>query len=230
MTSTAPYAPSRALTRASRTPRTPTPHRSRVVGQAAVDAALVPAEPFSARFVVELIARPHRLIAAVLATAILATLLSGNTTARATAAGAARGGPELAIAPEAPGSPPAGGHDDDWAHNARAAAATCPGLPADVLVAIGHVETRLGERTGPSSAGALGPMQFLPSTWSAYGTDGDGDGAADIMNRRDALHSAARLLCANGGAEPARLRSALWNYNHSREYVDQVVRVAGLSS
>ncbi len=71
-------------------------------------------------------------------------------------------------------------------------------------------------------------MQFVPGTWEAYATDGDGDGSADIMNALDALHSAARLLCANGGADPASLRSALWNYNHSEDYVDEVISLAGL--
>jgi hypothetical protein len=69
-------------------------------------------------------------------------------------------------------------------------------------------------------------MQFLPSTWRAYGVDGDGDGSADINDLDDAVFSAAHHLCANGAADPSRLRSALWNYNHSSNYVDQVLRVA----
>jgi hypothetical protein len=46
------------------------------------------------------------------------------------------------------------------------------------------------------------------------------------MNTVDAIHGAARFLCANGGADPERLPSALWNYNHSDEYVRQVLAVA----
>jgi membrane-bound lytic murein transglycosylase B len=69
-------------------------------------------------------------------------------------------------------------------------------------------------------------MQFLPSTWRAYGIDGDGDGHADIDDLADAVFSAANHLCANGAADPARLRSALWNYNHSKAYVDRVLEVA----
>jgi membrane-bound lytic murein transglycosylase B len=99
-----------------------------------------------------------------------------------------------------------------------------------VLLAIADVETGRGRRSGASPAGAEGPMQFLPGTWAAYGADGDGDGVADVTNPADALHGAARLLCANGAADPARLRSAVWNYNHSRDYVDRVLRIAGLSN
>jgi len=72
-------------------------------------------------------------------------------------------------------------------------------------------------------------MQFLPATWAAYGTDGNGDGAVDVMNPLDARHGAAQLLCASG-AQPDRLRSALWNYNRSPQYLDRVGRVAGLAS
>jgi membrane-bound lytic murein transglycosylase B len=69
-------------------------------------------------------------------------------------------------------------------------------------------------------------MQFLPSTWRAYGVDGDGDGHADIDDLADAVFSAANHLCANGAGDPARLRSALWNYNHSSAYVERVLQVA----
>ena len=117
---------------------------------------------------------------------------------------------------------PLPGDVDSWQVPAQQAVATCPGLPADVLVAIAQVESELGTRPETSSAGAMGPMQFLPATWAAYGVDGDGDGPADIMNAMDALHGAARLLCAHGGGDPGRLGSALWNYNHSDRYVRQV--------
>jgi hypothetical protein len=115
-----------------------------------------------------------------------------------------------------------------WMATARAAAATCPGLPAEVLVAIGHVETRLSDGALTSPAGAVGPMQFLPATWAAYGVDGNGDGQIDVMDRDDAMHGAARLLCANGGADPGRLRAAVWHYNRSPFYVDEVLRLAGV--
>ena len=106
------------------------------------------------------------------------------------------------------------------------AAATCPGLAPSVLEAIHDVETKRAMVSGPSSAGAQGPMQFLPETWSAYGIDADADGRADVENLVDAVFGAARLLCANGGADPASLPFAVWNYNHSWDYVRRVLTLA----
>ncbi len=72
-------------------------------------------------------------------------------------------------------------------------------------------------------------MQFLPATWAEYGVDGDGDGRADVTDAADAIQGAARLLCANGAADPDRLRSAVWNYNHSDDYVGRIVGLARAS-
>lgn len=108
----------------------------------------------------------------------------------------------------------------------QSAAQTCDGLDWTVLAAIHKIETNFGRSEISSSKGALGPMQFMPPTWRAYGVDGDGDGLADTNNVYDAIFSAARLLCANGAGDPARLADAIWNYNHSDEYVAEVLELA----
>lgn len=108
----------------------------------------------------------------------------------------------------------------------ESAAATCEGLNWTILAAIHKVETGFGTGKATSSAGAQGPMQFMPSTFESYGIDGDGDGIASINDVEDAVFSAANLLCANGAGDPARLATAIWNYNHSEEYVNQVLTLA----
>jgi hypothetical protein len=108
----------------------------------------------------------------------------------------------------------------------QSAADTCEGLDWTILAAIHKVETGFGVGRATSSAGAQGPMQFMPPTFAAYGVDGDGDGRAEINNVTDAIYSAANLLCANGAGNPARLASAIWNYNHSDEYIAEVLSLA----
>ncbi|MDF5757957.1 lytic transglycosylase domain-containing protein [Spongiactinospora sp. TRM90649] len=109
----------------------------------------------------------------------------------------------------------------------RVSAQVCPGLSWTVLAAIGQVESSHGRNNGPSSAGALGPMQFMPATWKAYGVDGDGDGKADIWSPYDAVPSAANYLCANGANQGGKkLEKAIWFYNHSWDYVRKVMGVA----
>ena len=108
----------------------------------------------------------------------------------------------------------------------EAAAATCDGLDWTVLAAIHKVETGFGTGRATSSAGAQGPMQFMPATFDAYGIDGNGDRRADINDVEDAIFSAASLLCANGAGDPARLATAIWNYNHSQTYVNEVLTLA----
>ena len=111
----------------------------------------------------------------------------------------------------------------------RKAAETCPGLSWSVLAGIGSVETDHGRSTlpgvhsGENFAGAGGPMQFLQGTWDAYGVDGDGDGDKDRYDPTDAVFGAANYLCANGAGEPEKLRSAIWHYNHSEAYIDDVL-------
>ncbi len=96
-----------------------------------------------------------------------------------------------------------------------------------VLAAIGQIES--GDRSNPgvSSAGALGPMQFLPSTWAEWGITAFGEtGAPNIMDPFDAVPSAARLLCAAGGGTPAGLGGAIFAYNHATWYVNEVIALA----
>jgi hypothetical protein len=111
----------------------------------------------------------------------------------------------------------------------ESAARYCPGLSWTVLAAIGQIESADGQNEGPSTAGALGPMQFLPSTWHTWGTDGFGDtGTPNIMNPYDAVPSAARLLCADGAASGGQgLRTAIFDYNHAGWYVNEVLTLAG---
>ncbi|HWG15078.1 MAG TPA: lytic transglycosylase domain-containing protein [Streptosporangiaceae bacterium] len=108
------------------------------------------------------------------------------------------------------------------------AARYCPGLSWTVLAAIGEVESGNGTNVGPSSAGALGPMQFLPSTWQLWGIDGFGDtGSPNIMNPYDAVPSAADYLCAEGAAKGGQsLYNAIFSYNHADWYVNEVLAIA----
>ena len=108
----------------------------------------------------------------------------------------------------------------------RAAARTCAGLDWTILAAIHKVETGFALGNVASSAGAQGPMQFMPATFATYGVDGNGDGKATIEEPVDAIFSAASLLCANGAGDPGRLETALWNYNHSDAYVERVLEIA----
>lgn len=103
----------------------------------------------------------------------------------------------------------------------------CPGLSWKVLAAIGQVESGHGRNVGPSTAGALGPMQFLPSTWAFAGVDGDGDGRADIMSAFDAVPAAALYLCRNGAGRGGQdLYNAVFSYNHADWYVRMVLALA----
>ena len=108
----------------------------------------------------------------------------------------------------------------------QTAASTCEGLDWTILAAVHKVETGFGSGKATSSAGAQGPMQFMPATFEVYGMDGDADGITDINDLEDAIFSAANLLCANGAGNPERLASAIWNYNHSDEYVNEVLALA----
>jgi murein DD-endopeptidase MepM/ murein hydrolase activator NlpD len=100
------------------------------------------------------------------------------------------------------------------------------GVPWPVLAAINKVESDFGRNMGPSSAGAVGWMQFMPATWMEYGVDANGDGIADPWNAADAIFSAARYLAANGAATD--LYGAVFQYNHADWYVHEVLDIANL--
>lgn len=124
-------------------------------------------------------------------------------------------------------APQLSGKPRSWRDLYIASARYCPGLRWQVLAAIGQVESGHGRNNGPSSAGALGPMQFMPATWAAYGIDGDGDRSADIMNPFDAVPSAARYLCANGAQDGDKgLYGALFAYNRADWYVQMVLALS----
>jgi membrane-bound lytic murein transglycosylase B len=102
-----------------------------------------------------------------------------------------------------------------WYHEAEAAT----GVPWQYLAAINLVETGMGRIHGLSTAGAQGPMQFLPSTWEIYGE-------GDIEDPHAAILAAGRLLAANGA--PGDMHGALFSYNHDDRYVRAVTRYAEL--
>jgi len=109
----------------------------------------------------------------------------------------------------------------------ESAARYCPGMSWTVLAAIGQIESGDGANVGPSSAGAEGPMQFLPSTWQEWGITAFGEsGPPDVMDPYDAVPSAARLLCAAGAGTPAGLPNAILAYNHASWYVAEVLALA----
>ena len=100
------------------------------------------------------------------------------------------------------------------------------GVPWNVLAAINKIESNFGRNMGPSSAGAIGWMQFMPSTWLRWGTDANGDTIADPWNPVDAIYSAARYLAASGA--PGDMRRAVFAYNHATWYVNDVLSLAQL--
>jgi cell wall-associated NlpC family hydrolase len=100
------------------------------------------------------------------------------------------------------------------------------GIPWQVLAAINKVESNFGSNMGPSSAGAVGWMQFMPDTWLRWGVDANGDGVADPWNADDAIYAAARYLAASGGSSD--IRQAVYSYNHADWYVNEVLALAGV--
>jgi membrane-bound lytic murein transglycosylase B len=87
-----------------------------------------------------------------------------------------------------------------------------------VLAAVNSVESAFNKLRNASTAGAQGPMQFIPATWRAYGLGGN------VHDPHDAILGAANYLHANGA--PGSYARALYRYNPSRFYVDAVLRYA----
>jgi len=142
------------------------------------------------------------------------------------AAGAALSAPDLGHAPVDLPDEPAEYPDwtirtprppDELLRMYREAEATFA-IPWQYLAAIHFVETKTGRIHGNSTTGAQGPMQFMPSTWAAYGAGGD------IHDDHDAILAAARSLSASGG--PADMRQALLAYNPSDAYVAAITGYA----
>ena len=91
------------------------------------------------------------------------------------------------------------------------------GVPWYYLASINLIETRMGRIRGDSTAGAQGPMQFIPSTWAAYGQ-------GDVNSPHDAILAAARYLKAAGA--PGDMTKAVFAYNHSLGYTNAVIAYA----
>jgi murein DD-endopeptidase MepM/ murein hydrolase activator NlpD len=98
------------------------------------------------------------------------------------------------------------------------------GIPWQVLGAINKIESNFGRNMGPSSAGAVGWMQFMPDTWLRWGMDANGDRFSDPWDPEDAVYAAARYLAAAGARED--LRRGIFAYNHANWYVDDVLELA----
>jgi murein DD-endopeptidase MepM/ murein hydrolase activator NlpD len=106
------------------------------------------------------------------------------------------------------------------------AAGTQYDVPWQILAAINEIETDYGRNLSVSTAGAVGWMQFLPSTWKRWAVDANGDGIADPYNPADAIFTAARYLHAAGASK--NLSQAIFAYNHAGWYVQSVLLRAEL--
>jgi murein DD-endopeptidase MepM/ murein hydrolase activator NlpD len=137
------------------------------------------------------------------------------------ASGAVQLGPELLVPPVAPQQLTLEQLQQLWTE-----AGAAYGIPWQVLAAINKIESNFGQNMGPSSAGAVGWMQFMPSTWLRWGTDADGDGVANPWNAADAIYSAARYLAAAGAQTD--LARGIYAYNHADWYVADVLELANM--
>jgi murein DD-endopeptidase MepM/ murein hydrolase activator NlpD len=109
-------------------------------------------------------------------------------------------------------------------HSLWQRAGSAYGIPWPILASINKIESNFGQNMGPSSAGAVGWMQFMPETWLRWGVDADGDGIADPWNPTDAIFAAARYLAAAGGQTD--IYRGVFAYNHAHWYVREVLDLA----
>jgi len=114
----------------------------------------------------------------------------------------------------------------------KEAARTCRGLAWEVLAAIGTMEsdngrsTARGVRHGKNRKGAEGPMQFEPATFAEYAVRADRSRKLSPYDPEDAIFSAARMLCSDGGGSARGLKGAIFAYNHAWWYVRDVLALA----
>ena len=161
--------------------------------------------------------RPHRLVlaAAPLAGLLLLVLLAAAAHLAAVAgAGASTCGGETGLVGAAPASPTANREIPAGLVALYGQAAAAYRLGPDGwawLAAINRIETDFGRDLSTSSAGAVGWMQFEPSTWAAFGVDANHDGRRDPYDPADAIAAAARYLSASGA--PADWERAVRTYN-----------------
>jgi membrane-bound lytic murein transglycosylase B len=99
-----------------------------------------------------------------------------------------------------------------------------PALDGDPYAAIPATPETSAWHGDPVWDHAVGPMQFIPSTWERWGADGDGDGVADPNDIDDAAATASAYLCADGHdlTSGAGWANAVFGYNHDQSYVDSV--------
>ena len=173
--------------------------------------------------------RPMRgLVAAGLAAGLCAAVIGTAVLASAASLLDAAGGGPVASSAATSRIPP------DMLTLYQEAAVTCPGLPWTIVAAIGTIESDNGQsslpgvHSGSNSAGAEGPMQFEPTTFSAYDEPVPPGGMVppSPYDPTDAVYAAVRLLCANGASGGTDVPGAVYAYNHSAAYVAQVLALA----
>jgi hypothetical protein len=111
------------------------------------------------------------------------------------------------------------------------AARTCPGLPWQVLAAIGTIESGNGSSAAPAVRGGVvwngpeGPMQFEAATFDAYAVRADQRHQLSPYDPADAIYTAAKMLCADGadGGSLSGITQSIYAYNHAWWYVTDVL-------